>query len=154
MQMVELSINNIEEIKALFRDVFMSKPWNDNWSDDEQLHQYIKDLIGNANSLTYGLMDGDELIGVAMGSIRHWWTGTEYNIDELCIGVRHQGHGYGKMFLNLIETRVREKGIINIFLQTERSVLAYDFYSRNGYTEMPNHVSFHKIISDPTSHNP
>lgn len=147
MQIVELNINHIEEIKVLFKDVFMAEPWNDNWSDDEQLHQYIRDLIGNDNSLTYGLMDQSELLGVSMGSIKHWWTGTEYNIDELCIRVRSQGHGYGKIFLNLIENQIRRKGIVNIFLQTERNVWAYDFYLKNGYTEMPDHVSFHKTIS-------
>ena len=59
----ELSCDNTEEIKTLFAEIFMSEPWNDDWSDEKQLHNYITDLIGNRNSLSIGLYDGDELIG-------------------------------------------------------------------------------------------
>ena len=47
----ELTIEEIDIIKSFFKDVFMREPWNDDWSDNEQLHQYITDIIGNQNSL-------------------------------------------------------------------------------------------------------
>ena len=47
-----------------------------------QLHLYIQDLVGQSNSLTFGLFEGTELIGISMGHIKHWYTGTEYFIDE------------------------------------------------------------------------
>ena len=42
-ELVELSIKDIEIIKDLFRSVFMAPPWNDDWSDDEQLDNYLRD---------------------------------------------------------------------------------------------------------------
>ncbi len=39
---------------------------------------YIDDMIGQGYSLAYGLYDGDELIGMSLGYIKHWYTGTEY----------------------------------------------------------------------------
>ncbi len=63
----ELDIKLIEEIKSLFAEIFTNEPWNDDWSDETQLHEYIMDLIGNRNSLTLGLFEDRELIGLSMG---------------------------------------------------------------------------------------
>ena len=52
MEIRELNISYIEEIKSLFFDIFTKEPWNDDWSDKNQLHEYITDLIGNRNSLS------------------------------------------------------------------------------------------------------
>lgn len=63
----ELDIKLIEEIKSLFAEIFTNEPWNDDWSDETQLHEYIMYLIGNRNSLTLGLFEDRELIGLSMG---------------------------------------------------------------------------------------
>ena len=64
-----LSTQDKEPVTALFRDVFTEDPWNDDWSDPEQLGAYIDDLIGQSNSLTLGYLDGDRLVGLSMGRI-------------------------------------------------------------------------------------
>ena len=92
-----------EAIKKLFLSVFTAEPWKDDWSDQEQFDSYIHDLTGHSNSLTYGLYAGGELTGVSMGNIRHWYTGTEYYIDEFCIRPDRQGWGLGTLFLKEIE---------------------------------------------------
>ena len=85
MELKELSIKDINEIKQLFYDIFTREPWNDDWSNETQLHEYISDLIGNRNSLSFGLYEENELIGLSLGSVIHWCTGTEYYIFEFCI---------------------------------------------------------------------
>ena len=85
MELKRIGIEQKEAIKKLFVSVFTIEPWNDDWSDEKQLDCYIDDLIGQGYSLTYGLYDGDELIGMSLGYIKHWYTGTEYYIDELCL---------------------------------------------------------------------
>ena len=80
-----LDENDTEVIRELFVSVFTGEPWYDDWSDENQLKLYIHDLTGQSNSLTFGLYEGNELIGLSMGQIRHWYSGTEYIIDELCI---------------------------------------------------------------------
>lgn len=140
----ELNVDYIEEIKALYAEIFMNKPWNDDWSDPVQLHEYIMDLVGNRNSLTLGLFENDKLIGLSMGSIMHWYSGTEYYIFEFCVKTDKQGVGIGTAFLKKIEEYVKSKQITHIFLQTERNVPAYHFYQRNGFVELKDHVSFVK----------
>ena len=45
----------------------------------------------------------DEFAGMALGSIKHWYMGTEYYIEELFIKTELQGSGTGSEFLKLIE---------------------------------------------------
>ncbi len=135
-----------ESIKELFVSVFTDDPWNDDWSDDRQLDLYISDLIAQDISLTFGLYDDDKLIGISMGYIKHWFTGTEYYINELCIRADKQGSGAGTFFLQKIEKAVKEYGVEHIFLQTGADVPAYAFYKKNGFTELKSQVSFAKEI--------
>ena len=135
-----------ERIKELYAGVFTAEPWNDDWSDAVQLDCYIMDQIGQGYSLTYGLYEDDELIGVSMGYIKHWYVGTEYILDELCIRTDKQGSGAGTFFIAEIEKAIQGIGLKRIFLQTESTVPAYDFYRKNGYTELKTHVSFEKKV--------
>ena len=146
MELKRLSINDKEAIKELFTGVFTGEPWNDDWSDREQLDCYIDDLCGQNYSLTFGLFDGGELIGLAMGDIKHWFRGTEYLINELCIKTDRQGSGAGTFFLKEIEKAVKEMGIKQIFLLTGRDMPAYNFYKKNGFAEESGIVPLSKII--------
>lgn len=141
MDIIRLGAERFGELKLLFRDIFMNPPWNDDWSDDIQLTEYLLDLTASRNSLAFGLLDGDRLVGLSLGSIMHWCTGTEYYIYEFCIDRSRQHEGLGTFFLHGIEDAVRDMGVDHIFLQTENNVPAYDFYRKNGFTELEGHVS-------------
>ena len=150
MELKRLSINDKEAIKKLFTGVFTGEPWNDDWSDSKQLDCYIDDLCGQSYSLTFGLYDGGELIGISMGDIKHWFRGTEYLINELCIKTDRQGTGAGTIFLTEIEKAIKEMGLKQIFLLTDRDMPAYNFYKKNGYVEVSNLVPFSKNIGGET----
>lgn len=141
-----LSIEDKESIKEVFTGVFTKEPWNDDWSDEKQLDMYINDLVGQGYSLTYGLFDGDEMIGLSMGYIKHWFRGTEYIINELCIKTNRQGSGAGTFFIQEIEKAIKELGLKQIFLLTDANVPAYEFYKKNGFVEVTNNVAFAKMI--------
>ncbi len=146
MTLTRLGTDKFNDIKLLFKDVFMNPPWNDDWSNDAQLNEYLLDLTGNRNSYSLGLYDGDKLIGISLGSIMHWCTGTEYYIYEFCISRERQVQGLGTQFLHMIEDYMRDMGLDHIFLQTENSVPAYRFYTKNGFSELEGHVSLVKKL--------
>jgi len=145
-ELKKIGLNEKEIIKKLFKEVFTNKPWNDDWSDKNQLDMYICDLIGQSFLLTYGLYDKDELIGLSMGYIKHWFRGTEYYIDELCIRTDRQKAGAGSFFISQIEKAIKEIGIKKIFLQTDTFAPAYEFYKKRGFIEEEGHVSFSKEV--------
>ena len=142
----ELGMESFDEIKRLYADIFMNEPWNDDWSDDARLQQYIRDLIGNNNSLTIGMFENDMLIGLSMGSILHWYSGIEYYIFEFCIKREKQRQGMGTVFLEQIEEYIKKKQVSHIVLQTERAVPAFRFYRKNGFVELEDNVSLYKVF--------
>ena len=146
MELSLLTSADRARITALFYDVFTNDPWNDDWSDAAQLDAYITDLIGQRNALTLGYVDGDRLVGLSMGFIKHWYSGTEYYIDEFCIDRRMQGRSIGTSFMKAIEQYLAKREIRQIFLQTERTAPAYGFYLNRGFQELKDHVSFSKQI--------
>lgn len=145
-ELKRLGLEDKEIIKELFTSVFTNEPWYDDWSDKVQLDLYINDLTGQSYSLTYGLFDGDEMIGLSMGYIKHWYRGTEYIINELCIRTNRQGSGAGTYFLSEIEKAIKEIGLKQIFLLTDSNVPAYEFYKKNGFTELTTNVAFAKEV--------
>ena len=145
METKELSPNkNFEEIKFIFKEVFTKEPWNDDWSDDVQLNEYLLDIMGMRNSLIYGFYLNKKLIGISIGYIKHWCSGTEYMIDEFCINIDEQRKGYGTIFVKQIEDLLRQKNIHVIYLITQKNVPAYSFYKKLGFIEQSETISFYK----------
>ena len=142
----ELDSSDFDDIKTLFRGVFTQPPWNDDWSDEAQLDAYLKDLMGARTPLTLGLIEDGELIGLSLGSIKHWYEGTEYVIDELCIRTDLQGKGYGTRFLALIEEHLRSLDLHVIYLTTDRDVPAFGFYLSHGFKGAPTDVALYKVF--------
>lgn len=145
MEIRELGVENVEEIKKVILEIFSKPPWNDTWPDG-QLHLYILELIGNRNSLSFGLYGDENLIGVSLGKVRHWYEGTEYWIDEFGILPTKQKNGLGSKFLNGIEDFLTTIGIVGIVLLTDRTMPAYRFYQRNGFQAKEEQVFFVKEI--------
>jgi aminoglycoside 6'-N-acetyltransferase I len=141
-----LNINDKILIKDLFVDVFTNEPWNDDWSNEDQLDKYLEDIIGNKNSLSIGLFSKNELLGISLGSIIHWYSGTEYYIRELCIKRTQQHQGIGTIFIKLIEDYLHKNNISSIILSTDIGTPAYDFYTKNNFNELPKSRFFHKHI--------
>lgn len=144
----ELTTSDLDIIKELFISVFSAPPWNDDWSDEKQLEEYLLDLMQTRTPLCLGLYENNELVGISLGNIRHWWGGTEYYIEEFLIKTSQQGKGLGKKFLSLIEHLLPEKGAEQIFLMTERNVPAYSFYKKCGFNELTDHAAFFKELKN------
>ena len=146
LTLIELNESYLSQMADLYREAFSGEPWNDDWSDTNQLNEYMKDISKGYNALNYGLMIDGELVGMSVGKISHWWEGTNNNIEELCIAPSYQGQGIGSEFLELIEQSAREKGLAGIFLQTDNDKPSYRFYHKNGYKDLDKHISLYKKI--------
>ena len=144
METKELSLKNFEEIKFIFKEVFTKEPWLDNWDDDNQLNEYLLDIMGMRNPLIYGFYLKQTLIGISIGYIKHCCGGTEYCIDEFCIKTDEQKKGYGTLFINQIEQLLIQKNIHIIYLSTEKNVPAYNFYKKCGFEELSNIINLFK----------
>ena len=146
ISLIELNESYLPQMAELYREAFAGEPWNDDWSDTKQLREYMKDISMAYNALNYGLLTDGKLVGMSVGKISHWWEGTNYNIEELCISPSYQGRGIGSEFMALIEQAIRDKGLAGIFLQTDSDKPSYRFYHKNGFQDLDMHVSLYKSV--------
>ncbi|MBY5020886.1 GNAT family N-acetyltransferase [Streptococcus suis] len=146
MELIELKLADMETVKQLFLSVFSQEPWNDDWSDEEQLDRYLGDLLSHPRALCFGMIDQDKLISLSLGHIRYWYEGTEYRIEELCIARDCQGRGIGKDFLKRIEEQLVERKIVHILLQTERTLPAFFFYKKCGFHTLEEDMTMVKKV--------
>ncbi|MCK4029212.1 GNAT family N-acetyltransferase [Streptococcus iners] len=146
MKLKELCFSDMEMVKQLFLSVFSQEPWNDDWSDEEQLDRYIGDLLAHPRALCFGLFDQGKLLGLSLGHIRYWYEGTEYRIEEFCISHDYQGQGHGASFLANIEKQLVDRKIVHILLQTERNLPAYFFYKKCGFRALEEDVTMYKKV--------
>ncbi len=145
-EFIVLDESYLYSMALLYRSAFKGAPWNDDWSDDKQLELYVKEISGAYNALNYGLLIDGELVAMSVGMIRHWWEGTNYNIEELCVSPELQGKGIGSRFMKMIEDDIIKRGLCGIFLQTDSDKPSYRFYKKNGFGELDKHVSFYKKL--------
>lgn len=144
----ELDASNLQEMAELYKSAFKGEPWNDDWSDQNQLIEYVKEISGAYNALNFGLFIGGELVAMSVGMIRHWWEGTNYNIEEFCVRPDLQGQGIGSHFMAVISDNVRERGLSGIFLQTDNDKPSYGFYHKNAFKDLDSHVSLYKKVKE------
>ena len=143
---VILDNSYLNEMAALYKAAFSGEPWNDNWSDENQLLEYVKEKAGGFHAINYGLLMDDELVAISLGQITHWWEGTNYCLDELCVSPDCQGNGTGSRFMKMIEEDLKTRNIHGIFLQTDSDKPAYNFYHKNGFKDLAKHISLFKGI--------
>lgn len=143
---IVLDESYLPAMAVLYREAFSGPPWNDDWSDSVQLTEYMKDISRAYRALNYGLLVDGKLVCMSVGRINHWWEGTNYNIDELCVSPEFQSQGLGSRFLALIEADIRKKGLAGIFLQTDNDKPSYHFYHKNGFTDLDAHISLYKSV--------
>ncbi|MCR5002274.1 MAG: GNAT family N-acetyltransferase [Lachnospiraceae bacterium] len=130
----------------LYKSAFYGEPWNDDWSDEEQLTEYVKEKSGGYHAINYGLIIDGRLAAISLGQITHWWEGTNYVLDELCVSPDRQGTGIGSHFMDLIEEDLKKRNVKGIFLQTDSDKPAYRFYQKNGFKDISKHVSLFKVF--------
>ena len=144
IELKELTANEYPAVKELFRSVFTGPPWYDDWSDENQLEEYLRDLMGARIPIDLGLYEDGRLVGLSIGCVKHWCGGTEYFIDEFCISNDCQRRGLGKCFLELIEEYLVSRGIRQIFLMTQKAMPACGFYQHLGFKEIEGLTPFFK----------
>lgn len=143
-EFVLLNQSDLPEMAELYKSAFYGEPWNDDWSDEKQLMEYVKEKSGGYHAINYGLRIDGRLVAISLGQITHWWEGTNYVLEELCVSRDCQGTGIGTRFMERIEEDLRTRDVKGIFLQTDIDKPAYRFYQKNGFKELSKHASFFK----------
>lgn len=145
MNIRSYGIHDFEQCIKLFIEVFNSEPWNDQWTHDKA-ERYLKDyLIAPGFKGVVAEHDGT-IHGFLFGTVKHWWSGDEFYINELCVSTFKQRSGIGTSLFTYLNQTLREEAIENITLLTNRGVPAEAFYLKNGFEEIKRIVFLCKKI--------
>lgn len=98
----KIGIGQKSKVIKLLLDIFSGEPWNDDWTDG-QIDAYVEELMGNKNSLCFGLFKNGILTGIALGRIKSWYQEKEFFIEEFGISPSLQCSGFGSEFMCEIE---------------------------------------------------
>ena len=112
----ELTMADEGGIFAAVRAAFAAPPWNETW-ERADFHRYLQDILGNENSLGFGLFEGEQLAALALGRLKHW------------------PRGVGSALLKRIWECARARGFCEVALLTRRDAPAHAFYQRNGFAD-------------------
>lgn len=115
-----------------YKIIYVEKPEESAWGIIGQgISQYNKQQAGDDNfqRLCFVLLASDqEIVGGVLGEIYWNW----FHLDLLWVKDDLRGHGYGHRLLIAAEDEARQRGAMNVFLDTF-SFQAPDFYKKHGY---------------------
>lgn len=125
----------LQECIDLYQEVFSKEPWLEN-SDRDDVERYFLNFMNSNKFVGYVVEANDKIIAVSIGFLKPWIKGEEYYIDQFYVDYNSQGKGIGTVFLSKIKEQLKELGINAIILATERGFPSYDFYKKNGFSQL------------------
>lgn len=128
----ELERRDIDAATKLYIEVFAQQPWCENNKYDDIRH-YIERLNQmNTNHCYLYKMDG-QIIAIALGFVKPWHKGLEYQLDNFFVTSVYQKKGYGADFLKAIKMDMKKIGVGNIILETNKDTPAEYFYLKQDF---------------------
>lgn len=145
MKYSELEIKDLDEVVLLFIKAFNKEPWNDKWTRDTAYNR-LKQMINCEGYYGVKACENEKIIGIILGNHEYYYDGMHFNIKEFCVDSDIKGRGIGSQILEEFICRLKEKGIIKIYLSTLQSDSTIKFYEKNGITYSKDNVVLEKNI--------
>lgn len=130
----------------MFLDIYTSSEFNYSFLNKENVSEYFKQIYAKDEFEGFVYTKNKKIIAVCLGKTEVSFGSKMYEITEICVENEYRGKGVGKAFMKDIETFLRKEGYVCINLSTKRTIDAYEFYLKNGFTEKQNVVSMMKAL--------
>ena len=127
---------DIKKCAALFRKVFTSPPFQYEWLSEDSVFAYLSDMKDTPKFMGFVLQEEEtgNIAAACFGIVSDYFLSPYYEIKEIFLSPNIQGKGKGSHFLSEIEKILFSKNIKSISLSTEKTIPAYTFYQKNGYS--------------------
>jgi aminoglycoside 6'-N-acetyltransferase I len=140
------AMEDMDKSAELFKKVFSSYPWYDNWVSLDQARSYLNEIIENPVFEGFVACEGSDIVAVCLGHRRSWWMGKEFFLDEFFVENERQGNGIGTKTLEIITNNLAEEGYTRLTLLTNKNIPAEDFYFKNGFHNNPKRTVMFKEL--------
>ncbi len=136
----------LEPCVAIFLEVYKSEEFGFDFLTTENIKEYFHEIYLKSGFEGFVYVQNKEIVAVCLGKDSTTFGNKIYEITEICVTNKLRGKGIGKSFLKEIERTLKKEKYICIQLNTKRTIDAYDFYLKNGFTEKDDVVSMMKSL--------
>ncbi len=130
----------------IFLDVYTGEEFNFDFLTFENVKEYFHSMYKKEDFEGFVYVQNNEIVGVCLGKDTTTFGNRIYEISEICVSNRLRGRGIGKIFMKEIEKILKKQKYLCIQLSTKRTINAYDFYLKNGFSEKEDVVSMMKTL--------
>ena len=132
MELKEMSMECVDRCAVLFRDVFNTAPWHEQWTVDTA-RKRLSEFMSTGQFLGFYAEEEGEVLGLICGQRETYYDGPRFLIQEFCVDGRRQGTGCGKRLLERLRERLQEEEIPYLYLMTLRGERTQGYYLRRGF---------------------
>ena len=130
----------------IFHDAFTAPPLSYTFITHEKTRRYLRDLTNTPGFMGFVYILDNEIVAFCFGKADDYFYPLSFKIDELAVLPTLHGKKMGATFMHAIEKYLQERGYSEATLQTARSIPAYTFYRKIGYTEVKETVNLTKPL--------
>ena len=146
IEIKKFAVMDIDACVKVYKDVFSSDPWNDDWMSIDQVRNYFDELIKNPIFDGFVAYENSKLVAACFGHKRSWWTGNDFFIDELFVANQMQGKGIGTKLLEYVECNQAMDNCNRLILLTNRNLPAEEFYLKKGFKTNNSRIIMEKNV--------
>lgn len=134
---------DIPRCAQLFCSAFNAEPWNDHWTDETATRRLTQFLD---TPTSYGLVMEEDGVPIAfiLGQREQYYDGPRFYIQEFCCARR--GGGYGSGLLAELERRMKDEGVVRLYLMTIHGDATEGYYRKRAYTTDSETIWMYKKI--------
>ncbi|MDR1688669.1 MAG: GNAT family N-acetyltransferase [Clostridiales bacterium] len=132
----KLEPGDIARLTEIYHKIFTSSEWNYDWLTMKNVTRYLTDMSLFPRFAGFSFFnEKGEIIGACFGDISDYFSTVQYYIKEIFVEMSLQNKGVGSKFLLEVEAYLKKRGVNNVTLYTSKTIPAYKFYRKNGYTD-------------------
>jgi len=139
MNIIEMNLDDIESVLPLYinyHNTYEEGRWT-----EQTAGKRIQQVITMMDSFSLIMKeDNGETVGFVMGYFKQYDDIVGYTLEEIIIAAEHQHKGFGKLLLNEIGNRVKERGASCVKLQAVNDEMHENYYGKAGYRNANNFV--------------
>ncbi len=141
----EIDISFLNDLVEVFIEAFNSEPWNDEWTIDSASKR-LQQMIRCDGFYGLAAYSEDKLVGLILGNCEYYYDGIDFVVKEFCVDKNIKGKGIGSILLDEFTSRLKDKEIRRIILNTCRGEATEGFYIRKGFNTIEDMICMSKEI--------
>jgi len=144
--LLEFRKKDLNACAKIFTAAFQAPPIGYDWLTIEKARRYLHDLTRKPGFLGFTYFAEESVVAFCFGIIDDYFLKTQYEIEEVAVLPLYHRHGVGSAMLSAVEDQLTKRNVAFVHLRTSRNIPAYDFYVRNGYTDVKDNTSLMKPL--------